>query len=131
MALFEQAEKPNIYCTRCTDQPPTEELCRTYGIHPCYPSGPVKYRRVVTEDREAMRWTGDNLTAIQEWIGSTGDFYEADEEDRSDDPEATGVLYVAANSVWVGIVPGEWIIKDTEGYYPCKADVFAKTYEVA
>lgn len=26
-------------------------------------------------------------------------------------------------------LPGEWIIRDTRGFYPCKADVFADTYE--
>lgn len=90
-----------------------------------------KYRRVVTEDREAMQWKGDNLASIQAWIGNGGDFFEVAEEDRGDDPDATGELYVAANSTWIALVPGEWIIKDSKGYYPCKDDVFRESYEVA
>lgn len=41
-----------------------------------------------------------------------------------------GELYVAANNAWLDIEIGEWIIKDSRGFYPCKPDIFAQTYEV-
>lgn len=78
---------------------------------------------------EAEQFTGDNIPAVQKWMGDRGDFFGIDPEDRGDNPDATGSLWVAANSVWMGIEPGEWIIEDEHGFYPCKPDVFAKTYK--
>lgn len=92
-----------------------------------------KYTRVVTEPVEAIQFSGDNWAEIMDWIGFDGDFFKIAEQDRlnSDDPEATADLYVAANSVFVGVTPTEWIIRDQHGFYPCKADVFATNYEPA
>jgi hypothetical protein len=90
----------------------------------------MKYRRLVAEDREAMQWNGDNLAEIKVWMDTRGDFYEIDPDDRDGvDPEATGSLWVEANATWLALVPGEWIIKDAKGFYPCKPDIFAATYE--
>lgn len=91
-------------------------------------SGPTKYRKkpVVIE---AMQWTGDNAADLAEWTDDA--FWPLGLEDRTDDPEHTGCLYVAANSSHLGIPTGEWVIRDRAGFYPCRADVFADTYEVA
>ena len=56
-------------------------------------------------------------------------FFALDPEDRGDNPDATASLYVAANSVWLGVETGEWILQDSKGVYPCKPDVFEATYE--
>lgn len=77
---------------------------------------------------EAMQWTGDNAEALTAW--THGRFDELDPEDRTDNPEATGAVWVAANGVWIPVEPGEWIIHDSKGFYPCKADVFEQTYEL-
>jgi hypothetical protein len=79
---------------------------------------------------QAMQWTGDNEAEIQAWTGA-GRFHEIDPEDRGDDPDATGALLVDANSAWLTIEPGEWVLRDQAGFYPCKAAIFAATYEPA
>lgn len=87
---------------------------------------PRTYRKKPIEV-QAMQWTGDNAEAIRAWTGSKFDVL--DPEDRVDNPDHTAQLLVDANSVWMGIETGEWILCDRKGFYPCKADVFAETYE--
>lgn len=38
-------------------------------------------------------------------------------------------LYVEANNTWVTITPGEWILRDSVGLYPCKDEIFQLKYE--
>lgn len=38
-------------------------------------------------------------------------------------------LWVEANKAWLPLDSDEWVIKDSKGFYPCKADVFTDTYE--
>ena len=78
---------------------------------------------------EAVQWTGENLADLRLWTGGNFDFI--DPEDRTDDGDATGQVFVDANGVWIPVEPGEWIIRDSKGFYPCKPDVFAQTYEPA
>jgi hypothetical protein len=70
---------------------------------------------------EAIQWTGDNLDEIWDW--TTAEFVYGPTEVN---PLR---LYVAANDAWLDLEVGEWIIKDSAGFYPCKADIFAVTYE--
>jgi hypothetical protein len=90
---------------------------------------------------EAVQWAGGNLAEVQEFVGimqnmdgdaSTVRFFAPFE--RDDDGEvmhADGLarLWVEANTTWLPVEVGEWILKDSRGFYPCKADVFADTYE--
>lgn len=89
-------------------------------------TGPQRFRKSPVEV-EAVQWDGTNYRELFEWTDAC--FWETDELDRVDDPDATGALYVAANSVHVGVVTGEWIIRDKLGFYPCKPDIFDATYE--
>lgn len=77
---------------------------------------------------QAMQWTGDNEAALTAW---GVDFYPVEPVDRTDDPDHTGCLYVAANGAWIGVPTGEWVLRDSAGFYPCRADIFAETYEPA
>lgn len=81
---------------------------------------------------EAMQWTGANSDAVvafvgtverpdSEWLGKDG--FVASASDHS------ACLYVAANNGWLDVDQGEWVAKDSEGYYPIKEPVFARTYE--
>lgn len=82
---------------------------------------------------EAAQFTGDNYAEVRAALDiPEGEFYELDPEDlaHSDDPDAPASLFVAANGVWLQLVPGEWVIRDRLGLYPCKSDVFAETYEL-
>jgi hypothetical protein len=90
-----------------------------------------QYRTRVVKEVHAAQFTGENWAEIESWIGSGDAFFEIAIEDRSDNPDATAKLFVAANGIWAPMEPGEWIIRDSHGFYPCKPDIFAATYEAA
>lgn len=71
---------------------------------------------------EAKQWTGGNINELWEWAGADNIYGPTEANPLR--------LYVAANNAWLDLVPGEWILRDRLGFYPCKADVFAETYEV-
>jgi hypothetical protein len=77
---------------------------------------------------EAIQWTGSNaeeLTAFTERR-----FFTIDPEDRAEDPDCDAQLLVEA-SHWVGIRPGDWVLK-FEGYFMAKSDVpFRAVWEPA
>jgi hypothetical protein len=75
---------------------------------------------------EACQWTGKNALVIQQWLAPIA-FHELDPED-AEEPEQTAELFVSANSVWVPLVTGEWILVDSLGAYPCKNDIFLASY---
>jgi hypothetical protein len=88
---------------------------------------------------EAQQWTGDNIHDLWEWI-TAAFLYGPTPAEPAIGPDASGKgctaqparlarLYVAANDAWLNLEVGEWIIKDSLGFYPCKAEVFAATYE--
>ncbi|BDD81457.1 hypothetical protein TPB0596_12200 [Tsukamurella pulmonis] len=87
---------------------------------------PTRWRKKPVEI-EAMQWTGDNAADLAQW--TDGAFH--DKPCGVDTTGATGCLYVAANRAHLGIPTGEWVIHDRAGFYPCRADVFADTYEPA
>lgn len=68
----------------------------------------------------AMQWTGDNLTELGDWVGN-GNLLPPD-------PDKCLKLWVAANTAWLPLEVGEWIIKDRLGFYPCNDAVFQETY---
>lgn len=89
-------------------------------------SGSKRYRKRPLEV-DAIQWTGDNLNQLLHF--TQGGFDLIDPEDRVDDPDCTAQLHVSANGVWLPIETGEWVIRDVRGWYPCKPDVFDRTYE--
>lgn len=83
----------------------------------------MKYRKkpVVIE---AVRWTCDNWKEIETFLGADvmfGTIYEPD-------PACVACIDTLEGKMYAR--PGDYIIKGVNGeYYPCKPDVFAKTYE--
>ena len=86
-----------------------------------------------------MQWTGDNINDLWEWV-SAEFLYGPLAAEPAVGPDSLGRacpaqparparLYVAANDAWLDIEVGEWIIRDSLGFYPCKPDIFAATYE--
>lgn len=82
---------------------------------------PKLYRRKVTEVT-AIQWTGQNLSAIQAFVGlvetegvsrGTQGFQVAGIKD-------TASLWVSANEDWLNVEVGQWIAKDQFGFYPIK-----------
>jgi hypothetical protein len=83
---------------------------------------------------EALQWTGDNVEAIQQWVGCQEGIYLFLPEcghDMSGTDNTKPVLYVAANDAWLNVEIGEWIAKDRHGFYPIKDDVFLESYDKA
>lgn len=83
-------------------------------------------------EREAICWTGRNADEVKAFVGTVDEGYNKNQEVFSYDPDngaTIGRLYVAANREWLALDIGEWIIKDSEGFYPCKNNVFHEKYE--
>ena len=66
---------------------------------------------------EAIQWVGNNLSEIDNFIGRT--VY---------NKETTLVIHTLEGDMEASI--GDYIIKGVNGeFYPCKPDIFDKTYE--
>ena len=79
----------------------------------------MKYRKkpVVID---AIQWTGKNLLEICNFTGRCGG-----------ELIKSGELYIDTLEVVHHAAVGDFIIKGVHGeFYPCKPDIFAKTYEV-
>jgi len=82
----------------------------------------MKFRKKPVEI-EAIQWTGDNMEAISQFVGE-------DLVPMEDEHEAqTKIGIVTLEGVMTASI-GDWIIKGVNGeFYPCKPDIFQKTYE--
>ena len=79
---------------------------------------------------EARQLTKDSLFSLIEWIdaegGKTGEWCWDDDTDPI--PEKYFVIETLEGDHKA--LEGDWIIKGVAGeFYPCKPDIFAKTYE--
>lgn len=96
------------------------------------------YRRKVTE-AQAIQFTGDPVplrsvgVRIKDVQGSGGAFGSWATVQRASSVQALPDwrLHVAKHDEWAQIAEGDWVIAelDGSGFYPCRADVFAATYE--
>lgn len=71
----------------------------------------------------ALQWTGENKEELSEWTADP-------EPGIRFMPSGATFLWVQANETWLPLETGEWVIKDSLGFYPCKEEMFAKTYEL-
>lgn len=70
---------------------------------------------------EAIQWKGDNLKEIEAFINQGAPY------GNTENPEAL-VIHTLEGDHRADI--GAWIIKGIHGeFYPCKPDIFEKTYE--
>lgn len=66
---------------------------------------------------EAMRWTGNNSDELVAWSPSVR-------------LNAFGALEIPTLEGMMEASKGDWIIRGVNGeFYPCKPDIFEKTYE--
>lgn len=84
----------------------------------------MKYRKkpVIIE---AIQWTGKNKKEIKEFVGSMAEFEIAELKDNK-------LYYLFINTLEgrMEASEGDYIIKGVNGeFYPCKPDIFDKTYE--
>ncbi|RIJ76598.1 hypothetical protein D1871_11025 [Nakamurella silvestris] len=103
-------------------------------------TAPQRYRRLPTVI-EAVQWQGDKTSfdTIHEWTagqhppGNTGSGFLVLPPDLRQPPEewsgVLGCLWVAANQTYVPVPAGQWVAKDSQGFYPIMAEQFAETYE--
>jgi hypothetical protein len=90
------------------------------------PSKPAYRQRPL--EAEALQWTGTNADELRAFAGT--DFDTIDPQDRIEDPDQDAQLLVEA-SHWVGIGPGDWVLR-FEGYFVAKSDAaFRAVWEPA
>lgn len=87
---------------------------------------PIQYEAV-----EAIQWTGDNTGNVLRFTGT----HMVDNEERLTfvplawpGPRLWIAAKNPANSKWVDVEVGDWIIKDSQGCFPCKPDRFEAAY---
>lgn len=83
---------------------------------------------------DAVQFDGTNYDEVCSELGiDSSVFNEISAEDLkySANPDAPGELWVSANSAWLQVVPGEWILRDILGCYPCADEIFRAKYEQA
>lgn len=89
----------------------------------------VKRFRTRIVEIEAVQFTGDNFAELISWM-SIGYFRPVEEDDRIDDPEITAAVYDKLHSTWIGVLPGQWIVRGAKGeFYPCDNETFNWKYE--
>ena len=73
---------------------------------------------------EAVKWTGENSAELKDFCGEKVKFF----------TDFTNLNNCAAIETLEGVmsaVPGDFVIKGVNGeFYPCKPDIFEKTYDV-
>ena len=70
---------------------------------------------------EAIQWTGNNIEEISNFIGLACDWQYRGGEKKL-------VIKTLEGDMWAD--QHDWIIKDVEGeFYPCKPNIFDKTYD--
>ena len=69
---------------------------------------------------EAVQWIGDNFVEIDNFITSYHETYPKD-----------GVIFINTLEGVMKASLNDYIIKGVDGeFYPCKPDIFEKTYEI-
>ena len=89
----------------------------------------MKYRKkpIVVE---AVRWTGENREEIRKLCNNRGAFFTPARQDTEGHTTKWNLLIIDNLEGLMYAEIGDYIIKGVNGeFYPCKPDVFAKTYE--
>lgn len=95
------------------------------------PTEPTAWRKIPVTIN-ALEWTGTNADALHHF--TRGRFHVLTDAERAtcDDPAATAQVFDHLHTTWVLVQTGDRIVEGVQGeYYPCRAAVFAETYEPA
>lgn len=77
---------------------------------------------------EAIQWTGENIAEIIEFV--KGDV--RIDAESNDGQTSRRELHINTLEGVMHASKGDWIIKGVQGeFYPCKPDIFEKTYDPA
>ncbi|MGW3135940.1 hypothetical protein [Streptomyces sp. NPDC001139] len=83
-----------------------------------------------TEEAEAVQWTGTNADRLRAFCGP--DFDTIDPEDRTEDPDETAAVRTHPHGGWLGLTPGDWVLKVGEGRFTALRDAeFRAAWEPA
>lgn len=78
---------------------------------------------------EAFRWTGDRDQSDDPlWIVKA---LQAGQVAIRTSTPGKIIMLVSAPNGWMTARPGDWIVQDSHGMYPCTPEIFAACYEVA
>lgn len=78
---------------------------------------------------EAIEWTGSNFDQCMRFMGDNGG-HKLAYEDAEEAAKKSGSLFIRTLEGVMTAKKGDFIIKGVNGeFYPCKPDIFAKTYE--
>jgi len=89
------------------------------------PDGVARYRKRPVEI-QAIRWVGDDIQAVMDFVGDGGTRVL---KGTGDDPDMLQVLVKLERS-WVNVPRGHWLIRGLRGeFYPCDHEVFTATYD--
>jgi hypothetical protein len=82
---------------------------------------------------EAIRWTGSNEIEIMDFVGKKLQVTSPPRQmefDRDDIPDSAYAIIIPTDEGNMRADRNDFIIKGVRGeFYPCKPDVFEKTYE--
>jgi hypothetical protein len=77
---------------------------------------------------EAIQWTGNNYEEIQNFSDGKVNYYEWFQHNESGVNKNMLSIFTLEGKMEASI--GDFIIKGVQGeFYPCKPDIFEKTYE--
>lgn len=88
----------------------------------------MKYtKKPVTID--AFRLGYANLADLRKWVQSFGDDFDKWFNTTDQGPDGASLSVNTLEGTYYHAHPGEWIIRGIQGeYYPCKPNIFEKTY---
>lgn len=85
---------------------------------------------------EATQFTGDNWDEMKQW--TEGNFRQVETvfvgerlvTAKGTDSEILGQVYDKLHRTWIGVAPGQWIVRGVKGeFYPCDDETFHWKYE--
>lgn len=77
---------------------------------------------------EARQWTGSNADAMSVFC-SPFDFQTIDPEDRVEDPDRTAAVRTHPHGRWVGLKPGDWVVREAGRYTTASDEEFRAAWE--
>lgn len=86
---------------------------------------PDRYRR--TSEAEALQWTGSNADQLRALCGA--DFGEIAPEDRVEDPDQTAAVRTNPHGGWLGLKPGDWVLKHAGHFTTASDEEFRAEWE--
>ena len=90
----------------------------------------AKYRKIPIIV-EAIRWNGINLDEIKAFVGKSLIYEIIDDAWKAGKSSPYVIMKIKTLEGYMNVSINDFIIKGVNGeFYPCKPDIFEKTYEI-